>query len=247
MGTIDVVTHKTGKQALVPILPPFRDVLENALAKKQDDEFVFPDAARLYQNKYSTLIRMGKLLFARALFADEATRSNANATTQDLLRMTRQKREIGQNSASLFGWHSLRTTFVTISLMRRVPIEVVRRIIGHTTADMTRTYFNPTKPIMAETFSRQMAGVLSGATTALPCEIEEPKFIKPAQSLAQLPQSYPDSYHQTETVKTLSMPLSLPEMSEPTIHLTTCIKMHILRANTCAARVPKDSFSLPVG
>ena len=248
MGTIDVVTHKTGKQALVPILPPFRAVLENALAKKQDDEFVFPDAARLYQNKYSTLIRMGKLLFARALFADEATRSNTNATTKDLLRMTRQKREIGQNSASLFGWHSLRTTFVTISLMYRVPIELVRRIVGHTTADMTLTYFQPTARIMAETFSRQMAGVLSGATTALPCEIEEPKFIEPAQSLVQLPQSCPASYHQTETVKTFSIPLSLPEMSEPPIRLTPSTIIYTFpRANTCAARFPKEPFSLPVG
>ena len=190
---------------------------------------------------------MGKLLFARALFADEAARSNANATTKDLLRMTRQKREIGQNSASTYGWHSLRTTFVTLALMYDVPIEVVRRIVGHTTADMTRTYFQPTARIMAETFSRQMAGVLSGATAALPCEIEEQRFIEPAQSLAQLPQSCPASYHQTETVKTFSIPLSLPEMSEPTIHLTTCIPMHIPRANTYAARFPKDPFSLPVG
>ena len=214
---IDVITRKTGAQVVVPIFPRFRAVLESALAeKKDDDEFVFPDAARLYKEKYSTLIRMGKMLFARALFADETKRYNAN----DLLRLTRQKREAGK-SASLYGWHSIRATFVTLALMHNVPIEMVRRIVGHTTADMTMVYFRPTKLIVAETLRQQMAGsVLCDTTAALPREIEDQRFIESAKSPAPWPQSCPDSCHQTTAVLNLSIPFSMPKMSKPSIRST---------------------------
>ena len=219
---IEVTTRKTRAQVIIPILPRFRAVLESALAERTDnDEFVFPDAARLYKEKYSTLIRMGKLLFARALFADEAKRNNANVTTKYLLRLTRQKRETGQRSASIFGWHAFRTTFVTIALMRKIPIEMVRRIVGHTTADMTMVYFRPTKFIVAETIRRQMAGsVLCDTPAALPREIEDRRFIESAKSPAPWPQSCPDSCHQTTTVLNLSIPFSMPKMSKPSIRST---------------------------
>ena len=169
-GVINVITRKTGAEVTVPILPLFRTVLESALAEKADNEFVFPDAARPYAKKPSTLIRKIKELFARALFPDEANR--ANMTKKGLLRLTRQERKAGRKSASLYGWHSFRATFVTLTLTYHAPVETVRHIVGHTTADMTLTYFHPTRSIMAETFRRQMAGsVLSGATAALPYEI----------------------------------------------------------------------------
>ena len=156
------------------------------------------------------------MLFARALFADETKRYNAN----DLLRLTRQKREVGK-SASLYGWHSIRATFVTLALMRKVPIEMVRRIVGHTTADMTMVYFRPTKLIVAETLRQQMAGsVLCDTTAALPREIEDQRFIESAKSPAPWPQSCPDSCHQTTTVLNLSIPFSMPEMSKPSIRST---------------------------
>ena len=48
-GIIEVDTHKTGQEVVIPILPQLRTVLENALAEKKDgDEFVFPAAVRLY-------------------------------------------------------------------------------------------------------------------------------------------------------------------------------------------------------
>lgn len=82
------------------------------------------------------------------------TRDDSNSA---LLRKTRQKREIGKCSASLFGWHSLRASFVVTALNAGIPIEMVRRIVGHSTTRMTEEYFNPTKTIIAETMKRKMA------------------------------------------------------------------------------------------
>ena len=149
--------------------------------------------ARLYKEKYSSLIRMGKLLFARALFADEAKRNNVKVTQRLLLALTRKERLVGKRSASLVGWHSCRTSFVTLALLYNIPLEMVRSIVGHTMTNTTLMYFHATKSIVAETVHRQLAGsVLYGATAALPCEIKE-----------------------TEDVLTLSIPV--PEMSEPSI------------------------------
>ena len=218
---IEVTTRKTGAQVVVPILPPFHAVLESALAeKKDDDEFVFPGAARLYKERYSTLIRMGKLLFAHALFADEAKHNNVNS----LLRLTRQKREVGRKSASTHGWHTLRTTFVTLtSIKYDVPIEMTQFIVGHATKDMTRTYCRPTTLIVAETMRRQLArSVLGGAATALPCEIEDQRFIESTRSPTPWPQSYPAPSPQATTTITLSIPspFSTPKMSKPPRQLT---------------------------
>lgn len=61
------------------------------------------------------------------------------------LQMTRQTRTVGKNAASLYGWHSLRATFVVQALQAGIDLETVKRIVGHTTAKMTLEYYNPTK------------------------------------------------------------------------------------------------------
>ena len=194
-GVIDVITRKTGQHVIVPILPPFRRVLEKALAEKKDDNgFVFPVLTLLYTKNYPSLIRMGKLLFARSLFAEEAKRKNPNIKIKDLLKLTQQERKVGRRAGSLFGWHCLRGSFVVLALTNNIPLAIVQRIVGHTTVDTTLThYVNPMKNIVAETFRRQMAGsVLGGVTAALPCENDE-----------------------TEYDLTLSIPV--PGMSEPSV------------------------------
>lgn len=46
--------------------------------------------------------------------------------------------------ASIKGWHSFRTTWITMALSAGVPEELVRRVSGHTTVDIVRKhYFRP--------------------------------------------------------------------------------------------------------
>lgn len=45
---------------------------------------------------------------------------------------------------SLRGWHSFRTTFITLALSAGLPMELVRRVTGHTTVDVVlKHYFRP--------------------------------------------------------------------------------------------------------
>lgn len=245
-GIISLTTRKTGASVHIPIFGMLRPVLESALAERdeEDGEFVFPAAARLYRDNADGLYRMGKTMFARALFAADAEREAAieevptaekmdarevmeaistsswqrrkkesagicyrmyrlegksyrdiqaetgwsrghisyylheverltglrivdavrdNPTsTASLLRRTRQERTVGAHAASLYGWHSLRATFVVLALNEGLPLEDVRRIVGHTTADMTLEYYNPTKTIAAERFRRKMSATVLG-------------------------------------------------------------------------------------
>ena len=65
--------------------------------------------------------------------------------------------------ASLYGWHSLRATFVVLAVEAGVPLADIARVVGHTTAEMTMQYFNPEKKHAAERVRAQMAGgVLDG-------------------------------------------------------------------------------------
>lgn len=244
-GFIDVLTAKAGKQVTIPILAPLRKELEAVLAiKNPASPFVFPAAAEMYTVNASGVIRKGKVLFARALFANNAAReekedvsivdqkelspvevleairsagftkqktercervytlyrsgltyrqieretglgrgqiadylhgieditgntivkwAKACATSNSrLLKLTRQGRTVGKRAASLYGWHSLRASFVVAALTHGIPIEVVRRIVGHSTVRMTEEYFNPTKNILADTIPRKLSGSVIG-------------------------------------------------------------------------------------
>ena len=79
-------------------------------------------------------------------------------SNRDLLAQTREKREVGRRAASLYGWHSLRATFVVLATEAGVPLADIARIVGHTTTDMTMEYFNPEKKHAAERVRRQMRG-----------------------------------------------------------------------------------------
>ena len=84
------------------------------------------------------------------------------------------------NKASVRGWHSFRTTWITLALSAGLPMELVRRVSGHTTTDIVlKHYFKPGRedfrraiqtamPKMltagAKTRDEQMADILSSST-----------------------------------------------------------------------------------
>lgn len=91
-------------------------------------------------------------------------------TRLDLIEMTRQQRtdtkgkRTCKRAASVYGWHSLRHTFVVLAIDAGVPVEKVRQIVGHGEAETTiNNYYNPTKEHEAERVRQQMRGtVLDG-------------------------------------------------------------------------------------
>ena len=64
---------------------------------------------------------------------------------------------------SLVGWHSFRTTWVTLALSRGVPIEIVRTVTGHRTAEIVlKHYFRPNRKLMRDAIGERMPAALIG-------------------------------------------------------------------------------------
>ena len=99
-----------------------------------------------------------------------AEKSSRRKNRLELIESTRQKRGIGQRAASVYGWHSFRHGFVILALNAGVPVEDVRRIVGHGDAETTLdNYYNPEKKHAAERVRRQMRGTVlaTGKATSL--------------------------------------------------------------------------------
>jgi hypothetical protein len=92
---------------------------------------------------------------------------------KSIARVTRVQREQGQRAASVRDWHALRTTFVTLALSAGVPLELVRRITGHSTADIVlKHYFRPDREQFRAALIDAMPDILTGKTTQLTPEEE---------------------------------------------------------------------------
>jgi integrase len=87
----------------------------------------------------------------------------ADSIKKSIDRITRVKRDKGQRSASVRDWHALRTTFVTLALSAGVPLELVRRITGHSTADIVlKHYFRPDREHFRTALTDAMPDILTG-------------------------------------------------------------------------------------
>ena len=88
--------------------------------------------------------------------------------TEAIARITRVTRTKGMRAASIRDWHALRTTFVTLALSAGVPLELVRRITGHSTADIVlKHYFRPDREQFRAALTDAMPDILTGKTTEL--------------------------------------------------------------------------------
>jgi len=75
-----------------------------------------------------------------------------------------EERIHGKNRASVRDFHSFRTTFVTLALMRGLPIDIVRKITGHQTADIvTKHYFRPEREQLKAAMQKALPGLLTSA------------------------------------------------------------------------------------
>lgn len=71
--------------------------------------------------------------------------------------------QVRKNAASIYGWHSLRATYVVLALAAGVPLAFVEKAVGHSTVEMTLQYFNPTGKHAAGVIGRKLAGAFANA------------------------------------------------------------------------------------
>jgi integrase len=145
-GFITVKASKGGRRVDIPIFPLLRTELER---RPQDGEFCFPEVAHMYlENAQGITYRVKKAL-ADAGFKDE----NGNGT--------QVCRDHGKRRASVRDLHSFRTTWITLALTAGVPLDIVRRVTGHRTADVVlEHYFQPGREDFKRTLERAMPGIM---------------------------------------------------------------------------------------
>lgn len=99
----------------------------------------------------------------------ERKRARGGTASRDLIDRTRAPREIGRVSASLYGWHNLRHTFVVLALEAGIPVNDVSRIVGHGDVETTlNNYGNSSREIVAERTRKRMQGTVLAVGDATP-------------------------------------------------------------------------------
>lgn len=142
-GFITVKTSKTGEVAEIPLFPLLRAELENF---PRTSEYVFPEAEKMYRTNIHGL----SWRFKQAL-------KNAE------IEGTQLKRNDSGRRASVKDFHSLRTTWITMALSAGVPMELVRRVTGHSTVDVVlKHYFRPGKEAFKTALETAMPKMLTG-------------------------------------------------------------------------------------
>lgn len=106
--------------------------------------------------------------------------SSRRKSISDLIEKTRAPRAIGKRAASIYGWHSLRATFVVLAHEAGVPLADIARVVGHTQTDMTMQYFNPEKKHAAERVRRQLRGTALDTTQAAAGAVTKAELAKPS-------------------------------------------------------------------
>jgi integrase len=140
-GFLTVKTSKTGETAEIPIFPMLREELEKA---DRSGEFVWPEAAEMFQkNRYGITWRTQRAI------ADAGITETTEATQ-------------GKRHASVKDFHSLRTTWITMALSAGVPMELVRRVTGHATTDVVlKHYFRPGRKDFSKALNSAMPKLLT--------------------------------------------------------------------------------------
>lgn len=162
-GFINVKTAKTGEYAEVPLFPLLREELEN---RPRTSEYVFPEAAEMYRGNTDGI----GWRFKKAMKEAE-------------IEGTKATKEGSDRQFSVKDFHSLRTTWITIALTAGVPMELVRRVTGHSTVNIVlKHYFRPGREDFRNALEAALPQTLTGETR---------KEKTPAEKLKELAEQAP--------------------------------------------------------
>ena len=142
-GFVMVETSKTGEIAEIPLFPILRVELKGL---PRVSEYVFPEAEEMYRTNSDGL----SWRFKKAL-------KDAG------IKNTRKVNENGCQKSSLKDFHSLRTTWITMALSAGVPMELVRRVTGHSTVEVVlKHYFRPKREEFRHALESSLPKALTG-------------------------------------------------------------------------------------
>lgn len=161
---ITVQTSKTGETAEIPLFPALRDEIER---QPRTSGYIFPEAAKLYQRKnFGISWRVKQVL--------KAAKIKTDLECDDRIQ-----------NATIKGFHSLRTTWITMALSAGVPMELVRRVTGHSTVEVVlKYYFRPDREAFRNALETAMPALLTQGGA--------PSGDRPLRELARLAREAPN-------------------------------------------------------
>jgi transposase len=121
---------------------------------------------------------------ARLAGCEIIRRQPMNTTPAEVKGHAIAEREPGKprkRRASLRGWHSFRTTWITLALANGLPMEIVRRVTGHTTVDVVlKHYFRPDRESFRTALYAALPNGLTGAVSESNLKAEKMVSLKNA-------------------------------------------------------------------
>ncbi|MDR2677805.1 MAG: hypothetical protein LBB26_04615 [Puniceicoccales bacterium] len=158
---ISVKTVKTGAQVEIPIWSLLQCVLRKAANSAENfsgkgsarDGYVFPAQAEMYLHNPDGITLHVKKVLAKAGILGVTYNSTQPAACEKVVK--RQLRK-----ASDYDFHSFLVTWITIALAQGLPMEILQRVTGHSTASVgTKHCFQPN----CEDFRRVLENKLPSA------------------------------------------------------------------------------------
>ena len=119
-------THKTGQDIDLPMLPLFREIVEEALADENNDtEYLFPQLAQIYLNNPWSIGKKVKKFF------QEIGIDNTQTNVPGYIK-----------KVSTLDVHSLRHTAAVMAVLSGWPLPMVMKATGHRSLSMVMRYID---------------------------------------------------------------------------------------------------------
>lgn len=130
--SLSFVMRKTGRQMDVPLASPLRDHILNKMKSSDDEDvFLFPEAAACTKEGHASTLSNA---FRKIL-------KNAGVVTSIVPKNPKNpKGRSARREASVYSFHSLRHSAVTLMKNAGISPEIVRDIVGHESAAISRVY-----------------------------------------------------------------------------------------------------------
>lgn len=144
---ISVVPRKTRKKTGLAVVIPIHPVLYGVLSEVKEDNrhgAILPECAAMY-------------IKSQSKFSDRIT-----AVFKACNIETKWDGKDGKRARCDVGFHSLRHTFVSMAANAGASLDLVRKIVGHTTAAMTQHYFHADEGALRNTVL-QLPDITGGA------------------------------------------------------------------------------------
>ena len=139
-------THKTGQEVSMPMLPVFREIVEEALNDTENNtEYLFPELANLY---LKTPYEIGKKV--KEFFCKNGI-TNTNTEVPGYIK-----------KVSTLDVHSLRHTAAVMAVLSGWPVSMVMKATGHRSLQMVMRYINHISEEQKENYFFQFGQGLPG-------------------------------------------------------------------------------------